>query len=87
VTGTIVGVEDHGTIVTVEIVNQAAAEVYRVHFDHRMFRHLVEGRGGIDHVVQQPVVVDRYGTFDEALTFLDDIAEGHQPHHEEDSDV
>ena len=73
VTGTVRSIDDVGTIVIVHVFNASADEMYRINFDHRMFHHLVEGRGGLQYVLNQPVVIDHYPSFDETLTFLDDI--------------
>lgn len=76
VTGIIRGIEDHGTIVTVLVHDEARGRIYPIHFDHRPFRWMVEGRGGIQNIVGQAVVVRNPGQFsDEVMDFVDELAQ------------
>jgi hypothetical protein len=71
--GVIQDVRDFGSIVTAVVV-PAKGRAAHVHFDRRMFGHLVEDRGGIENIVGQQVRID--GDFvEETVTFLDDEQE------------
>ena len=77
VTGTVIDIQDHGTIVTVLVQSEKPPQIHLVHFDHRPFSWLVDGRGGIENVINQPVVIDNLDGLEETVTFLDDIEKGH----------
>lgn len=52
ITGTVVEVIDHGTIVTVLLATEEG-KLEHIHFDHRRFQHMLEAEGGdiIDHEI------------------------------------
>ena len=63
VIGRIVGVVDHGTILTLKIAvaerggNPDDPAVQLVAMDHSAFRWMVEGRGGLDRIIGADVEV------------------------------
>ena len=77
IVGRIVAVQDHGTIKVLKIAvaerggNPDDPAVQLVPMDHSPFRWMVEGRGGLDRVIGQDVVVTD-GDDGQIVTFDDE---------------
>ncbi len=76
--GTITSVENHGTIVSVWVTADKVEPGKRpftiVHFDHRMFQHLVDARGvtKLDDLVGQGVTYEDEGGAESPTLAFDD---------------
>ena len=69
--GTITGIENHGTIVLVTVWTEETNLKIQVPFDHSPFRWMVEGRGGIENIINQPVMLTESDGMD-VLSFEDE---------------
>ena len=69
-------IDNHGTIVTLWVAvspdDPSEFRLYPVHFDHRMFQHLVDSRS-LDGILNQSVEVFDDGLDGLQVLFLDDV--------------
>ena len=73
ITGTIIGVRDCGGSIVIVFLDGQDGQVLPVVYDHRMFRHLLEGEG-----CEPDEVMGRQVSYDgDSLVFLDERNNGH----------